>query len=133
MHSHSVTIEKHIFSLTEAELADYPHGIMQLDATGKILYYNEAEAALAHRTAANTVGLNFFTEVAPCTAVRDFQGRFEKFVMGTGAGCERFNFVFRFAWGEKEFGITMVRRVDLAHGIYIVVNSTKVIPGTCSS
>jgi photoactive yellow protein len=119
-----VQIEQ-IPSLSEAELDALPQGIIRLDKTGKILYYSHAQAALAHRAIATTVGLNFFTEVAPCTAVRDFQGRFNDFVAKSQATIEPFTFDFRFPWGLKKVSITMVKSSGPESSVFIVVTTTE--------
>ena len=53
-----------------------PFGAIQLDREGTILQFNEYEANLSNRRAPETVGRNFFREVAPCTNVREFHGVF---------------------------------------------------------
>ncbi len=120
-------------TLSEAELDDLPHGIIRLDRTGKILYCSRAQAELARRSVETTVGLNFFTQVAPCAAVRDFQGRFNDFVATPEAKIEPFSFEFRFPWGLKRVSITMVKRSSTAivkpssaeSSVYIVVMTTE--------
>lgn len=102
--------DERLFALDRAELESYPDGVIILDRTGQIVRYNKAEATLARRDATTTIGLNFFNDVAPCTAVQDFKGRFDAFAAQTGAGVERFDFTFRFAWGRQDVGITMMRR-----------------------
>lgn len=63
-------------SLTHEELDALPFGAIQLDREGRILRFNEYEANLSNRRAPDTVGRNFFRDVAPCTNVREFHGRF---------------------------------------------------------
>lgn len=58
------------------ELDELPFGAIQLDGEGTILQYNRTEAELSGRDQKAMVGKNFFTEVAPCTNVREFAGRF---------------------------------------------------------
>ena len=53
-----------------------PYGLIQLDATGRILAYNATEARLASVPQATALGKAFFTEVAPCCKVPAFHGRF---------------------------------------------------------
>jgi photoactive yellow protein len=115
-----------IFTMDRAELDAYPDGVITLDRNGNILRYNRTEADLARRNQEETIGLNFFTDVAPCTAVQDFKGRFDAFAASEGAGVERFDFVFRFAWGTQDVGITMIRKAwstDVA--LLIARRSTK--------
>jgi photoactive yellow protein len=88
----------------------YPDGVITLASDGSILRYNKTEASLARRSAEETIGRNFFTDIAPCTAVKDFQGRFNAFVANKSAAVERFDFVFRFAWGRQDVAITMLRK-----------------------
>ena len=99
-----------LFNLDRAEFDNYPSGVILLKSDGTILEYNKAEAKLARREGIKTVGLNFWTDVAPCTAVQDFKGRFDQFAAGSGSAVERFDFVFKFAWGFQDVGITMLRK-----------------------
>lgn len=62
--------------LDEAELDRLPFGAVRLDAAGQVLAYNRAEAELSGLGRERAMGRNFFTEVAPCTNVADFAGRF---------------------------------------------------------
>ncbi|HEX2568110.1 MAG TPA: PAS domain-containing protein [Polyangia bacterium] len=82
--------------LSPQEINALPVGTIKLDRDGRVLVYNTAEERLAGFSAANVLGKNFFTEVAPCTKVQEFYGRFRE-------GLERrelhtkFRFTFRFA------------------------------------
>ena len=105
--------EDRVFSMDKAELDAYPDGVITLDRSGKVLRYNKAEAELARRNQNETVGLNFWTDVAPCTAVKDFKGRFDAFAGRKDTAIERFDFVFKFAWGHQDVGITMIRKAGL--------------------
>ena len=69
------TIEQ-MTSLTRAELDRLPLGVIQVDSAGTILMYNAAEARLTGLDPKDVLGKNFFTEVAPCTNVQQFAGRF---------------------------------------------------------
>lgn len=88
------------------ELDALPFGAIQLDRSGTILQFNEYEANLSNRRAPDTVGRNFFTEVAPCTNVREFHGRFEE-------GVERgelhvtFDYVFAFKPRARDVRVTL--------------------------
>lgn len=61
--------------------------------------------------AEKVVGRNFFTEVAPCTAVKEFQGRFNEFLAGSERTL-RFNFTFSFKHGPVEVEIFFLRRAE---------------------
>jgi photoactive yellow protein len=90
---------EHVGELVErlgpADLDDLPVGVIQLDATGRILAYNATEARFSGRTAELVVGRNFFREVAPCTFTAEF---FERFRNGMADGhlSAIFSYVFAF-------------------------------------
>ncbi len=65
-----------IEGMSAEELDALPQGAIQLDRDGKILQYNATESRLANMSKASVIGKNFFTEVAPCTDVKEFRGRF---------------------------------------------------------
>ena len=65
-----------IQSYSEQQLDSLPFGAICLDREGKILSFNQAEVDLSGRKKENVLGKNFFREVAPCTNVQDFAGRF---------------------------------------------------------
>jgi photoactive yellow protein len=128
-----ITIEESVLTIDEAELASFPHGIIRLDASGKILYYNDAAALLSGIPAKKNRWLNFSEDVAPCTAVKNFQGRFNEFVATSGSRIEQFAFLFRYIRGDKQVRITFVRRAGDEQRIFIVVNATTVAPQSSSS
>ncbi len=67
-----------ISRMSEGELDTLPFGAIRLDDEGKILTYNIAESKLTGRDPSKVKGKNFFTEVAPCTNVQAFAGRFRE-------------------------------------------------------
>ncbi len=69
--------------MTREELDALPYGAIKLDRQGTILSYNASEARLSGRTPESVIGRNFFTEVAPCTQVREFYDRFLELVLDT--------------------------------------------------
>jgi len=64
--------------MSEQELDTLPFGAIRLDKDGKVLSYNAAEAKLTGRDPQRVIGRNFFKEVAPCTNVQEFAGRFRE-------------------------------------------------------
>lgn len=88
------------------QLDGLPFGAIQLDRSGTILQFNEYEANLSNRRAPETVGRNFFREVAPCTNVQEFHGRFAE-------GIERgdlhvsFDYVFAFKPMSRNVRVTL--------------------------
>ena len=67
-----------IQSLSEQELDQLPFGAIRLDRDGTILSYNQAEADLSGRKKERVIGKSFFAEVAPCTNVQEFAGRYRQ-------------------------------------------------------
>ena len=78
-------------TLGAAELDALPYGMIQLDSRGVILRYSSAESRLSGLTADRCVGRNFFDEIAPCTHVQEFYGRFL-----AGVAAQRLDSVFSF-------------------------------------
>ena len=101
-----------VFDLSREALDALPYGVITLDRRGTILRYNETEARFARRTQESTVGLNFFADVAPCTNVQAFKGRFDAFAAQSGSGVDRFDFSFAFRWGRADVSITMLRKAE---------------------
>ena len=65
-----------IDTMQPQELDTLPFGAIQLDSKGTILRFNNYEARLTGRSPDRVIGRNFFEEVAPCTNVREFAGKF---------------------------------------------------------
>lgn len=105
-------VEDSIFGLTSEEIERYPVGVVTVDRQGIVLRYNRAESVLARRSPIDVVGRHFFIDIAPCAAVREFQGRFEEFARSYEAGAERFDFTFAFGWGKQDVTITLLRRAN---------------------
>jgi photoactive yellow protein len=110
-----------LFDLPDAEIDALPFGLIAVSADGTIEQYNAYESKLARLPKERVIGRNFFRDVAPCTAVRDFQGRFERFVSEGGDGAESFDFVFLFPFGRQRVNITFLRSTK-SRGVKILVN-----------
>jgi photoactive yellow protein len=82
-------------ALTAEELDALPFGMIQLDEAGTVLRYSAVETRLSGLTSAECVGRSFFDDVAPCTHVAEFYGRF---VEGVRAGRLDATFNFQFAF-----------------------------------
>jgi photoactive yellow protein len=67
-----------ISRMSEEQLDELPFGAIRLDRDGTIISFNMSESKLTGRKKERVVGRNFFTEVAPCTNVVDFAGRFRE-------------------------------------------------------
>ena len=79
--------------MPEAELDALPFGAIRLDRDGNILTYNMTESKLTGRDPKRVIGRNFFTDVAPCTNVQGFAGRFRE---GVASGEMHVIFPYRF-------------------------------------
>ncbi len=115
-----MTIDDRIDALNDDELADFPLGIARLALDGTVLLFNRAEEIFANRRADETIGLNYFRDVAPCAAVRDFQGRFTAIAEGPPRASASFNFTYPFWLGDQRVTITLVRRGADPQFIYVV-------------
>jgi photoactive yellow protein len=110
-----------LFERPDLDIDALPFGLISVDAGGTIEQYNAFESRLARLPKERVIGRNFFRDVAPCTAVRDFQGRFERFVAEAGDGAESFDFVFVFPFGRQRVNITFLRSAK-SHQVKILVN-----------
>jgi len=85
-----------IDSMNEQELDALPHGAIQLDSTGRVLRFNAYEERLAGITKQDAIGKSFFSEVAPCTNMKEFYGRFRDGVAAGQLHCKfRYHFAFK--------------------------------------
>jgi len=95
-----------IDGLAAPELDGLPFGTIQLDRDGRVLAYNRYEADLTGRDPKNVIGRNFFSEVAPCTNVRAFAGRFREGVARAELH-EVFPYRFDFEMAPREVTVTL--------------------------
>lgn len=94
-------------ALPQAEYDQLPVGLIELDGQGVVRTYNRAESRRAGRRPANVLGRNFFNDVAPCTQVKEFEGRFRAMVASGEAGTERFEFIFQYGGGQRLMRIAL--------------------------
>ncbi|MCE2901502.1 MAG: PAS domain-containing protein [Gemmatimonas sp.] len=90
--------------MTADELDRLPYGMIQLDATGRILNYNALESKLASLRKEDAIGKQFFTEIAPCTRVQEFYGRFKEGVIRESLDT---SFHFHFAFKQHPRDVTV--------------------------
>ena len=86
------------------ELDQLPYGMIQLDAGGRILRFNAVESRLAALPQQQQIGKHFFTEVAPCTKVQDFYGRFKEGELRESLDS---SFQFHFAFKQNPRDVTV--------------------------
>lgn len=91
------------------ELDGLPYGAILLDSAGSIVAYNDTESRMARLPVEAVIGRNFFTEVAPCTRVKDFEGRFRTLAAGEGPGLATFDFTFPFPFGAQRVAVLLTR------------------------
>jgi photoactive yellow protein len=95
--------------LTGEELDQLPFGVIVVDRAGVILEYNQYERDIAHMGTRKVIGRNFFSDIAPCTAIQDFQGRFGDFLKSPNTSIEPFEFVFAFPHGAQRVTVIFAR------------------------
>ncbi len=90
--------------MSPGELDRLPYGMIQLSLTGHILKFNAVESRLASLDQASQIGKHFFTEVAPCTKVQAFYGRFREGVLHEALDT---SFSFHFAFKQHPRDVTV--------------------------
>jgi photoactive yellow protein len=75
----------------------------------------------------SVVGLNFFHDLAPCTAIKDFEGRFESFLDSDDTSIEPFQFIFAFARGAQRVAVIFVRLSNQSDRATICVQRSDVV------
>lgn len=88
------------------ELDELPMGAIRLDKNGTILSFNKREASLTGRDPGKVIGKNFFTQVAPCTNVKGFAGRFREGV-AKGDMHVVFPYKFDFEMAPRDVSVTL--------------------------
>ena len=119
--------------LSGEELDRLPFGVIVVDRTGAIVEYNAYERTLAHMGGKSVVGLNFFRDLAPCTAIKDFEGRFTTFLDSQDTSIEPFEFVFAFPHGPQRVTVVFVRLANDSDRATICVLRNQVPEGEPSS
>ncbi len=104
---------------TEA-LDALPWGTVGLDDEGRVVAYNTSEERIARMHRSNTLGRLFFREVAPCTSVAEFEGRYAEMVATRSTEPEHFEFVFRFPGAELLVEIAMSYSPERHRGTLLI-------------
>jgi len=112
-------------SMEASEIDALPFGYIALAPDGTVRKYNRYEADLARKDPKDVLGRNFFRDVAPCTQVQDFEGRFQEFVNDDEAPATMsFEFEFRFRHGSQKVLIGFVR-TPLEREVIVTVNRRR--------
>lgn len=93
--------------LGRQELDELPFGVIEIDGRGNVTAYNQTEAGFSRLDPARVVSKNFFTEIAPCTQVKELAGVVEEFRRSGKNGRKRLSFVFTFAHGAMWMSIAI--------------------------
>ncbi len=97
-----------VAQLTPDKLDGLPYGLITLDARGRVIHYNDTESRLVGLPKDRVIGRNFFREIAPCTRIREFEGRFNELAADPfGVRVHSFDFIFKFARGEQHVSVVM--------------------------
>ena len=104
----------------EKTLDSLPFGAIQLDTTGKILQHNRYGSSSARDTEDKVTGLNFFTDVVPRGAVKEFYQRFENAIRARKT-CETFELPYRTGERLHHLLITMFYSAG-THTVWVLVH-----------
>jgi photoactive yellow protein len=96
-----------------------PFGAIQITGDGTITAYSRGESALSGLSPASVIGKNFFRTIAPCAAVKEFQGEIESLRAGRENGRVRLRFVFKYSSGAK--------MVDVAVAYHAATDSSTLL------
>jgi len=109
-----------LMQLDPAEYDRLPFGFISVDSEGRIVGFNAFERRYSGLRPEQVIGRHFFREVAPCTSVREFEGRFRELVARGDGRVARFRYVFRFRGGERLVQVSMTYVETEKRGILIV-------------
>ncbi|HEX6042387.1 PAS domain-containing protein [Longimicrobium sp.] len=111
---------ENLLQLGPSDYDRLPFGFITVDRDGVIQRFNAFETAYSGMREEDVLGRNFFQDVAPCTSVRDFEGRFRTMIQDGSDGVARFRYVFRFGGGERLVQVSMTFIASEDRGIIIV-------------
>lgn len=109
-------LAKAVEQLSNDAIDQLPFGAIRLDATWTVLTYSKREAQLSGRGDRPTVGLDFFTEIAPCMNNPDFKGRIERAIAARTLDIE-FSHIGDFSDRDRELQVRVQSAFD--GGIWI--------------
>ncbi|MEM6786088.1 MAG: PAS domain-containing protein [Myxococcota bacterium] len=95
--------------LSPRDIDGLAYGVIVLDSSGRVVEYSDTEARLAQLPRERVIGKDFFREVAPCTRVQQFEGRFRQLAQDpNGVRTQTFDFVFEFSHSVQHVTIIIV-------------------------
>ncbi|SNS15034.1 photoactive yellow protein [Noviherbaspirillum humi] len=104
-------IENVMSRMTETQINQLAFGTIQLDGSGNILKYNQAEGQITGRDPKAVIGKNFFRDVAPCTNTPKFKGVFDKGVK-SGDLNTMFEYIFDYQMRPTKVKIHMKKALS---------------------
>lgn len=110
-------------SLTAEHYDTLPFGVIGLDQAGNIVAYNQNEEDRSGLSRANVLGRNFFREVAPCTQVSAFEGRYRRMAKSGTSDHAVLMFVFRFADGARLVRVSLSYEPLRERGLILVTDA----------
>jgi photoactive yellow protein len=116
-------------TMTPDEVNALPYGFLILDRDGVVQLYNRYESDMSRLAQDRVVGRNWFREVAPCTRVEAFFGRFRRVVDDPDVGTERFSFRFHFLHGSQDVIVGMTRAPGEDGSVFLTVVRREVSAG----
>lgn len=103
--------QANLHNIAEDQLDAADFGVVKVDDTGKVLFYNKYESDLAGVSKETAKGKNFFTEIAPCTNNRLFLGKFRQGV-SSGNLDLAFNYTFSYKMKPTNVVIHLVHKPE---------------------
>lgn len=97
-----------LHTISQERADTLPWGAIRLSGNGIVEQYNAAESAYSKRASGDVIGKHFFREVAPCTAVREFEGALDEMRASGVNGVAELDFNFRFPNRAMKVSIRMV-------------------------
>lgn len=101
-------IGEKLYQASHEQLNKADFGIVRVDDEGRVEFYNRYESELAGIAPEDAKGRNFFTQLAPCSNNRIFQGRFKKGIR-SGEMDEQFTYTFTYKMRPTLVDIRLIR------------------------
>jgi photoactive yellow protein len=113
-------------TMTDDEVNELPYGFLILDHEGRVQLYNRYESRMSRLPPERVLGRSWFHEIAPCTRVDAFFGRFQRLVNAPDVTSERFAFRFHFLHGAQDVLVELTRAPAGTDQVYMTVQRRNV-------
>ena len=107
-------------AMAPEELDSLPFGVTCIDAQGVVRVYNKTRAEQGGRGSMPTVGLSYFSDVAPCLDNGYFKGRIDK-ARASGALDISFSFIGDFEDRNRELAVRVQQGKEGSTWIFIQI------------